>query len=890
MVDSLSTLTDEVDEIQEELGPDPQGVYASVRVRLDILEARINNPLAPNPGIIEFLSNPVMFYPDAVTIATGSGPPGSSSLPGSLYLRQDGYISLYSYTDGYGWQPIMGGSGGGGGSQNLQSVLNLGNSAGNLQIKSLANPTLAQDAATKSYVDGYNYTAAVNLAGDVTGLASSNTIGNNVVNDAKIRQSAALSVIGRSANSIGNVGDISTTSSSNAVLRESGGVIGFGTVATGGIANSAVTYAKIQDSSAASRLLGRGAGAGAGPFTEIILGTNLSMSGNTLNAGGGGGGSQTLAQTLGLGNTTDGYDIVVTTGDVITLIDAPIAATDAVNKGYVDGYNFTAAITLTGDVNGPANSNTIDTNAVTNAKFRQSVGLSVVGRGANSTGDVADITAGTDGYVLRRNGTVVRFDYVDLSINNTTGNVSVNNNRIINLATPVAQSDAATKGYVDGYVHNETTLDKVTTRGNFTTASIVGNPVLTLGATGSSQQTIINSSDFLGMKVNIGSSQYSFDTIALTYPNNASTFYRHTGGISNIDISINTDPAISLYNPHQTFGENRANIQLFRDGDTANFGDGYGIVQFNQATVPTTNPTTNNLFVYNTGTALQTRNSAGNVVTLDGSFSLSGDVVGDQSGNTIEKIQNNTVDLGTLGAIHDGYVLTWVNSSSAIEARPPTSSGNSTLSQVLAAGNTTGANNLIQTATAYFDATDGYTRVNQHLQVGGKLKLAEQSALNVPQSGYGKLSPLVASVDGYQTAGRLAYLPNDGYGQRTLLSANEVYRYQKTTNNNTPTNALTLALADNSAYTLNFEIIGTVVSDGYVYRRISQANYHRINGGNAVLENTIIDSLAYASTGGITWDASFGLATNNLNLTLTGATGKTINWQIIINYFLRNFP
>ena len=55
------------------------------------------------------------------------------------------------------------------------------------------------------------------------------------------------------------------------------------------VKDDSVTYAKMQNVSAVSKLLGRGSAAGAGDPEEITLGTNLSMSGTTLNASGGGG-------------------------------------------------------------------------------------------------------------------------------------------------------------------------------------------------------------------------------------------------------------------------------------------------------------------------------------------------------------------------------------------------------------------------------------------------------------------------------------------------------------------------------------------------------------------------------------------------------------------------
>jgi hypothetical protein len=71
--------------------------------------------------------------------------------------------------------------------------------------------------------------------------ASSTTTG---VTNAKLRHSEALSVVGRTANSSGAPADIAAAND-NEVLRRSGTAVGFGTVATAGIADAAVTAAKL---------------------------------------------------------------------------------------------------------------------------------------------------------------------------------------------------------------------------------------------------------------------------------------------------------------------------------------------------------------------------------------------------------------------------------------------------------------------------------------------------------------------------------------------------------------------------------------------------------------------------------------------------------------------
>lgn len=108
--------------------------------------------------------------------------------------------------------------------------------------------------------------AVLRESGSVLGFGTVATAGiaDNAVTDAKLRDSGALSVIGRSAGSSGDPADISAVAASDAVLRESGSVLGFGTVATAGIADNAVTDTKLRDSAATS-VIGRSAGSSGDP-------------------------------------------------------------------------------------------------------------------------------------------------------------------------------------------------------------------------------------------------------------------------------------------------------------------------------------------------------------------------------------------------------------------------------------------------------------------------------------------------------------------------------------------------------------------------------------------------------------------------------------------------
>lgn len=130
----------------------------------------------------------------------------------------------------------------------------------------------------------------------VAGQAKAN-VPDDAITYAKLQNvSATDKVLGRSSVGAGDPEEITCTAAGRALLDDVDAAaqrttLGLGalavktTIATADIDANAVTYAKIQDVSAASKLLGRGASA-AGDPEEITLGTGLSMTGTTLSSTG----------------------------------------------------------------------------------------------------------------------------------------------------------------------------------------------------------------------------------------------------------------------------------------------------------------------------------------------------------------------------------------------------------------------------------------------------------------------------------------------------------------------------------------------------------------------------------------------------------------------------
>ncbi|MBQ4916317.1 hypothetical protein J8L85_17845, partial [Maribacter sp. MMG018] len=176
---------------------------------------------------------------------SGSGVPAGAPAndnPGVTYLDTS-TNELYVY-DGTNWNMVTD-------NQNLSEVLADGNDGGGLAITNIANPSNAQDAATKAYVDGEIAAATTLNDGQIyVGDAGNNAVGVTASGDATISNTG---VIDLTADAVETDEIIDGAVTSDKILD--------GTIATIDIADDAVNAEKINSDVAGSGLVQNASGA-----------------------------------------------------------------------------------------------------------------------------------------------------------------------------------------------------------------------------------------------------------------------------------------------------------------------------------------------------------------------------------------------------------------------------------------------------------------------------------------------------------------------------------------------------------------------------------------------------------------------------------------------------
>ena len=175
-------------------------------------------------------------------------------------------------------------------------------------------------------------------------------------------------------------------------------------------------------------------------------------------------GNATTATTLATGRTIAlTGDVTGTTGSFNGSANVSAATTIANN-----------AVTTAKIADGNVTTAKIANDSVDNTKLRNSAALSVIGRSANSTGDPADIAAGTDGHVLRRSGTGLGFGQV-VSAGIATGAVT---------ATELASNAVTTVKILDANVTTAKIADSNVTTAKSADANVTDAKLATGAVTG----------------------------------------------------------------------------------------------------------------------------------------------------------------------------------------------------------------------------------------------------------------------------------------------------------------------------------------------------------------------------------------------------------------------
>lgn len=252
---------------------------------------------------------------------------------------------------------------------------------------------------------------AVNTAGTALAFSQVQTggIANSAVTLAKLANATAASVLGRSANTTGVYADIAS-SADGQVMRRAGGTLAFGAVdlADTDAVTGLLPFANIANGSANS-VLGRAAGT-----SGVMASIAASADGQTL---------RLAAGTLGFG-ALDLADADAVTGllpfaNIASLAGLSVLGRSANTTGVMAAITGTdgQVLRVSGTTLGFGTIATagLAANSVDMTILADLAGNSVIGRAANTTGDPAAITAGTAGQILRLSGTTLGFGALDLA-------------------------------------------------------------------------------------------------------------------------------------------------------------------------------------------------------------------------------------------------------------------------------------------------------------------------------------------------------------------------------------------------------------------------------------------------------------------------------------------